>query len=314
MRLDQAVFKMLAHNDTGAAAGHQGGIVIPKDIARFFPPLANTTSSINPTVDVRLKADLFIDGVRIGSVLTRYQHQTWGGKRSPERRLTDNLGPLRNVAEKDDILVFVKDLDDDAYIQLRLLRKGTDEYNRLYSSIGEKRWGLVDPSRPPVSWEELTEAEHYLEEKIVQPADAFDTKRKITHSGTIHRARNRAFRRKILEIYDSRCAFTGRRFASPLSEGLVGLDAAHIIPVSSHGSDHPANGIPLTKELHWSFDQGLIGVSTSRTIIVPNIVKQLAGNEFLCELDGVQLREAHVSSLRALDTAFEWHRRHVLIV
>ena len=31
--IDSFVFKKLSHNDTGKARGHQGGIVIPKDIA-----------------------------------------------------------------------------------------------------------------------------------------------------------------------------------------------------------------------------------------------------------------------------------------
>lgn len=96
--LDTSVYKKLAHNDTGAARGHQGGIVIPRDIAEFFPPLPAVIATSGPTVDARLKADLFVDGVRVAVIETRYQHQTWGGTRPPERRLTDNLGPLRNEA------------------------------------------------------------------------------------------------------------------------------------------------------------------------------------------------------------------------
>ena len=89
---DYAVFKVLANNDTGGAPGHQGGIVIPKDIADFFPPLPSVTSAENPTVEAILTADLFREGHFLETIQTRYQHQTWGGNRSPERRLTANLG------------------------------------------------------------------------------------------------------------------------------------------------------------------------------------------------------------------------------
>jgi len=313
MILDTAVFKKLAHNDTGVAAGHQGGIVIPKDIAQFFPPLPLSANESNPTVDTRLTADLFIGNLRVASVLTRYQHQTWGGTRSPERRLTDNLGPLRNVAEADDILIFRKDLSDDGYIRLHLLKRGTAEYDQLAAEIGSKRWGPVDHSNPPVSIDELKTAERYVQDEAGLPGRAFCEERRHVETTTIRRARDRAFRRKVLELYDFKCAFTGRRFVSPISERTVGLDAAHIVPVDSNGSDHPANGIALTKELHWSFDRGLIGVGTNRKLLVPTSVKLLPGNEFLRDLDGTAIREATASSLVALEEAFDWHRQNVLL-
>ena len=70
--IDSFVFKKLSHNDTGQARGHQGGVVIPKDIAKFFPALPAVLPGGNPTVDVRLTADLFVDGSRLATVETRY--------------------------------------------------------------------------------------------------------------------------------------------------------------------------------------------------------------------------------------------------
>jgi putative restriction endonuclease len=37
---DAPLFNVLAHNDTGQAVGHQGGIVIPKDLDPYFPQLS----------------------------------------------------------------------------------------------------------------------------------------------------------------------------------------------------------------------------------------------------------------------------------
>ena len=311
--IDTSVFKKLAHNDTGQAAGHQGGIVIPKAISQFFPPLPAVIANGGPTVDSILSADLFVDGQRVDTVQTRYQHQTWRGTRSPERRLTDNLGSLRNKASEDDILLFTKDLDDDGYIQLHLLRKGTPEYAAVNAKIGTLRWGPVDPANPPVTITQIVEAEEYVEEEAAEPPFVFDEDRGTTETTTIRKARDRAFRGKVLDQYDNRCAFTGRKFISPVGNMVLGLDAAHVIPVNERGSDHPANGLPLTKDLHWSFDRGLIGVAPDRTILVPATVRALPGNEFLRDLHGQPIREAQDSNLRVMEEALLWHRQNRLV-
>lgn len=311
--LDNAVYKKLAHNDTGAAAGHQGGIVIPKAISEFFPPLPTENAEGQPTVDKRIKADLFVAGVRVGTVETRYQHQTWGGTRSAERRLTDNLGPLRNVATEDDIVLFKKDLLDDEYLQIHLLQKGSEEYKQLDARIGSKRWGIVDPNHPPVSISEIKDAELAIELETQKEAYVFGQERPETETRTARKARDRAFRNRVLQQYDYRCAFTARKYISPLSQKIVGLDAAHIVPVQYSGTDHPANGIPLSKDLHWAFDNGLLGVSEDRCILVPDSVCALEGNEFLRDLNGARILEAAEVSLRSLDIAFRWHRENVLV-
>lgn len=311
--LDTSVYKKLAHNDTGQARGHQGGIVIPKAISQFFPPLAAVTARDGPTVDSRLKADLFVDGHRVATVETRYQHQTWNGTRPPERRLTDNLGPLRNQASEDDILLFTKDLDDDGYIQLHLIRRGTAEYDRLNARFGSVRWGPVDRDHPPVTVGEIDDARNYIEAEAASPPTAFVTDRPERETTSIRKARDRAFRRSVLDLYDNRCAFTGRKFISPVGTMVLGLDAAHVVPVSENGSDHPANGIPLTKDIHWAFDRGLLSVAPDRTILVPDSVSALEGNEFLRDLRGKSIREAKTPSLRVLPEAFEWHRINRLV-
>lgn len=311
--LDTSVFKKLAHNDTGAASGHQGGIVVPKDIAEFFPPLSADTSGTEPTVDARLTADLFVDEIRVATVQTRYQHQTWGGTRSPERRLTDNLGPLRNEAVAGDIVLFTKDLSDDGYIQIHLLKQGTPEYLKIDRIAGPLRWGIADPDNPPVSLSDIREAEKYINARATGTPAAFADGRPSVEVTALRKARNRSFRRHLLNEYDFRCAFSGRRYASPVSPGTVGLDAAHIIPIHANGSDHPGNGLPLSKDLHWAFDRGLLSVAKDRSIVVPDSVASIQGNEYLRSLAGNPLREAVTHSLRALDEALEWHRLNVLL-
>lgn len=308
--LDTAVFKKLAHNDTAAAAGHQGGIVIPKEIAPFFPPLPGDTSPSNPTVDRRLRADMFVDGDWVGQADTRYQHQTWGGKRPAERRLTDNLGPIRNVAQAGDICLFVKDLTDDDRLQIHLLTRGTPEHARIDSLTGARRWGPADPAAPPVTVGETAEAEAYVADQAAKPGAIFRETSEASETRTVRLARDRAFRLRVLGEYGFRCAFTGRAFADP--SGGCGIDAAHIIPVKRLGSDHPVNGIPLAKDVHWAFDRGLLGVDANRAVVTPAAVAALPGNAFLAGLNGRPILEAATSGLRASDAAFGWHREHVL--
>jgi putative restriction endonuclease len=103
---DAPFFKRLANNDTGNAPGHQGGIVVPMELRPYFPELdQGRTSPATPTVDRRLVVELFDGGSFLGQCATRYQFQTWGGDRSPESRITENLGPLRNRAHGGDLLI-----------------------------------------------------------------------------------------------------------------------------------------------------------------------------------------------------------------
>ena len=112
MSYDYPVFKRLSNNDAGASPGHQGGFVIPKDIEEYFPALHRSITDSNPTVDCLIDAELFVGSRFVGRVTTRYQFQTWGGTRSPERRLTANLGPLRDQAEGGDYVLFERDIEN----------------------------------------------------------------------------------------------------------------------------------------------------------------------------------------------------------
>jgi putative restriction endonuclease len=104
---DAPIYKVLANNDTGAARGHQGGFVLPKELEDYLPLLRNKTSFTVPTVDLTITADLFDGADYLDTVETRYQYQTWGGARPPERRVTRNLSALLNRAKGGDILLIV---------------------------------------------------------------------------------------------------------------------------------------------------------------------------------------------------------------
>lgn len=78
--------------------------------------------------------------------------------------------------------------------------------------------------------------------------------------------RDVAFRRKVREAYDYRCAISGLRLRN--GGGRPEVQAAHIRPVESEGSDAVRNGLALTGTLHWMFDRGLLSVAEDWTILI----------------------------------------------
>jgi putative restriction endonuclease len=78
--------------------------------------------------------------------------------------------------------------------------------------------------------------------------------------------RDVAFRRKVREAYDYRCAMSGLRLRN--GGGRPEVNAAHIVPVERQGSDAVHNGLALSGTLHWMFDRGLLSVADDLTILV----------------------------------------------
>jgi putative restriction endonuclease len=102
-------------------------------------------------------------------------------------------------------------------------------------------------------------------------------------------ARDQGFRRIVVATYDHRCALCGVRIITP--EQYTAVDAAHIVPWSQSKNDDVRNGMALCKLCHWAFDRGMIGVSSSYSVVtsrhigansnVPGFLTMLAGRGIL---------------------------------
>lgn len=307
---DLPFFKVLANNDTGAAAGHQGGIVIPKDLRPFFPGLSDATSSWNPTTDQRIEAELFVENHFLASVSTRYQYQTWGGTRSPESRLTDQLVPLRSLASGEDILIFQRSIDRLDRYRLTLVRQTSDEFGALQSIVAGRRWGVLGATSP-LSDNELADALNQEQQRESSNFSLTDDEALLVETRGFRIARSVAFRLSVTRLYGYTCAVCGESLKSP--RGMIELDAAHIVPRSRLGSDDARNGIALCKRHHWAFDGGLFGIGIQREIIVPHPVQQMPANAVLTNFNGRQIREAFQPHLRAHADALAWHRENILL-
>jgi putative restriction endonuclease len=145
---DFPIFKVLANNDTGCAPGHQGGIVVPKDLREFFPELAGTATETSPTVERWIDAELLVENRYCAIVRTRYQFQTWGAKRREERRLTGQLGQLRDHAQGGDVLVIQHHRNRPDLYRLTLVRKMSPAFSEINRLVSGRRWGVLTSRSP----------------------------------------------------------------------------------------------------------------------------------------------------------------------
>lgn len=311
MEFDSPIFKVLAHNDTGAAAGHQGGFVLPKALEDYLPLLRNSTSPSRPTVDVAITADLFHGPEFLETVNTRYQYQTWGGERSPERRITGGISKLRNLASKDDILIIERGIENDAHYRFTLITSDLPEYQQIRSRLGTERWGVLHQGMPPISEIEVESSVSDLAKLVAEPFSMFDPKADHSETRTRRIARGRAFKRLVRQHYHDECAICRNGFQHP--DGRSELEAGHIVSRAKKGADDVRNGILFCRSHHWAFDAGLMGINDKYELIVSEAAKQIPQNDGLKEFDGVSIRLPNEQSYLPNLAALAWHRKNVMI-
>lgn len=78
--------------------------------------------------------------------------------------------------------------------------------------------------------------------------------------------RDAAFAEAVKSAYGETCAITGLRIIN--GGGRAEVQAAHIRPVASGGSDSVRNGLALSGTAHWMFDRGLLSIADDFTILV----------------------------------------------
>jgi|CXWL01.1.fsa_nt_gi putative restriction endonuclease len=307
---DFPLFKRLARNDTGQARGHQAGVVIPTALDEFFPQLVEMNGGATHTPSRQISVEMFVGAEFIGSVDTRYQYQTWGGTRAPERRITGNLPLLREYAGPDDVLLIERSLNDPDHYRFRLLKKETEAFDSVIQLIGDRRWGVLD-ERPSSEVEaiaqlgniQLTENEAF---KLIE------TDAPIVESRSIRIARSRAFKIHLADLYERRCAMCG--FACTDEHGQNETEAAHIVPRSQRGADDARNGVLLCRSHHWAFDAGLIGIDQSRTIRVrPSLLGDVK-NRVLNEVSNQPIRRPLVENLQPHLLALQWHFEKIAVL
>lgn len=81
------------------------------------------------------------------------------------------------------------------------------------------------------------------------------------------KGRSTRFRSDVVIKYHRTCALTGYRCDT--IDGASIVDAAHIEPFSASQNDNIGNGLALSKNAHWMFDQGLWVITDDFRVLVP---------------------------------------------
>lgn len=118
--------------------------------------------------------------------------------------------------------------------------------------------------------------------------------------------RNRQFRKRVLDVYDCRCALTGMKLIN--GGGRAETQAAHIMSVEAGGPDMVNNGIALSGTVHWMLDRGLISLSDDGDILLSRKINDVEGVQKIIYPDR-RARLPAAYSHRPHARYLEWHRR-----
>jgi putative restriction endonuclease len=122
--------------------------------------------------------------------------------------------------------------------------------------------------------------------------------------------RDARFRIEVVAAYDYTCALTGHRLLT-IDAGSV-VEAAHIHPFSDSRNNDARNGLALTKNMHWAFDEGLWSVADDYRVVVArdHFAEECPDGTPLAAYDGRSLRLPGDRALWPDPLHIAWHRRH----
>jgi HNH endonuclease len=161
---------------------------------------------------------------------------------------------------------------------------------------------------PPVATERDIEiAQREISARLSKEFEPFASPRNLT---TIQRtSREAGFRRLIIGLYDGKCSICGSRWQV---QHKYEVEAAHIIPVKSHGIDDPRNGLALCRFHHWAFDQGLIALADDYSILVSSHMQEFSDRyEVLTAFSGKTISLPAAKAANPAASALTWHREKV---
>ena len=130
--------------------------------------------------------------------------------------------------------------------------------------------------------------------------------------------RSARFRYEVLSGYYFTCALTGRSLTT--ASGSIMIEAAHIKPFRLTKDNHPTNGLALTPDAHWAFDEGLWTVyySTSSKeyhihVASSSFVESGPGGKWLSAMHARPLTFADKTTLRPSPVACTDHRSQIFV-
>jgi putative restriction endonuclease len=130
--------------------------------------------------------------------------------------------------------------------------------------------------------------------------------------------RSARFRYEVLSGYSFTCALTGRSLTT--ASGSIMIEAAHIKPFRLTRDNHPTNGLALTPDAHWAFDEGLWTIEYSHStkqylvqVATRSFVESGPGGQWLSIMHHQPLIFAAKTSLRPNPTACADHQNQIFL-
>ena len=138
---------------------------------------------------------------------------------------------------------------------------------------------------------------------------ALKTIQEEDRSRAIKQGRDIRFRLVVVAAYKFTCCLTRHRLTT-MSRGSL-VDAAHIHQFSDSRNNDPRNGLALSKNAHWMFDQGLWTINDDLTVKVAkaHYSESNPHGKELEEFDGVQILCPDDSNLTPDPLYLAWHRK-----
>jgi putative restriction endonuclease len=151
----------------------------------------------------------------------------------------------------------------------------------------------------------------YSEELLRRPEDSRVEETLSLDEAYRPAIRDQGFRRAVVTAYSHRCALCGIRVRT--LDGHTAVTAAHIRPWSETHDDRPANGMALCRMCHWTFDEGLLGVSQEYEVIASKqlvVSNNLPG--YLTNLEGRGIVGPGQKLFWPDTESLRWHQVNVL--
>lgn len=272
-------------------------LLVTKSTIDFFPPLSRHI--YNDKAYLKMKFPELDTEVEITYEYhnNKYTHQDPKKNRDEHRLYLSHLDKFA----PNDIVVFIKSAAPNHYTVYKISEnnQNTYPYMVLSSLIDDYKYGKSSAALVPIAAlvaSRIKIAELYLtnvtsediEELLKEPilltnsnsdesktvvSDVSDLLDKNVFTsnldlfvGTVTKVKRKAiFRKAVLSAYDNKCCITN---VSICYNNQTNLQAAHIIPKYCNGSDNPTNGLALSHDLHWAYDNGYFTILDDYTIEV----------------------------------------------
>jgi putative restriction endonuclease len=125
----------------------------------------------------------------------------------------------------------------------------------------------------------------------------------------VQRGRDVKFRLMVVAAYSFTCCLTRHRLTT-ISRGSM-VDAAHIHQFADSRNNDPRNGIALSKNAHWMFDQGLWTITDEYRVKVAHaqFAEDYPHGKSLSTFEGEPLLLPADVNLRPDPVYLAWHRK-----